>query len=253
MNIPASRKQRKTAMQIQRALRKDPNDIRSLLQLAAILGTTRPDLDQKRRVLHQVLTLEPSNRPAREMLFDMDRAEIGGDSTRLSLAVILTDPSPALPEPPLVLKYSIVHQLLVYLFIGFTVLIGLINLGEAESLVRWGVFLALLIVPLWYVSSIIELGDSGLRVSRLFGLVRAEVAWSDVREIKRAALGRGIKIINRAGKAVQVSEQVQGYPFILDILAQTRPDLFPRAENPGNGTQNASVATPWVVKTVNKM
>ena len=207
----------KATKRIQQALRKDPNDIGALLQLAAMLDPRKkPALDQKRRLLHRILHLEPKNREARRMLFEMDRAAIGGKTSRLSLAVILTGPSSStLPEAPLVLRYSIVRQLIVYLLIACMFLAGL-------GLV--GIFL---IIPLWFVSAAIEISDSGLTVSRLFGMVRSQILWREIRQVRSTTIGKGIKVINRKGKMVEISAQVHGYPFLLDILRQRRPDVFP--------------------------
>lgn len=216
MSITAPTNQHTAAKRIQRALKKDPNDIGSLLQWAAILGTgKKPDLLQKRKVLRHILSLEPTHPKACQMLFEMDRAAIGGNASRLSLAVLLTDPSSnALPEAPLILRYSIVRQLMVYLLIACMFLAGLSIVG------------ALLIIPLWFVSAVVEINDSGLTVSRLFGMVHSQIAWRDIRQVKSTALGQGIKVINRKGKVMEISAQVHGYPFLLDILRQRRPDLF---------------------------
>ena len=225
MNITDSLKQHKSTRQVQKALRKDPNDIRSLLTLAAMLGELpKPDLGQKRQVLHRVLSLEPANPTARAMLFAMDRAEIGGDVSRLSLAVILTEPSSSnVPATSLVLRYSLVHQILVYLFVAGTVFASLSALRDAVVLTAIAVFL---LIPLWFVSAVIEIRDTGLNVSRLFGLVHSEIAWNDIRECRPTIMGRGIRIISCEWKTLEVSAQVLGYPFILDILCQMRPDLF---------------------------
>lgn len=235
MDITNSNKPLQAARQIQRALKKNPNDIQALLQRAALLGTrTTADLAQKRKLLHHILSLEPANRTARAILLDMDRAEIGGDTSRLSLAVILTD-SENLPQAPLLLRYSIVHQLLVYLFITCTALLSLPFLRDAESLALVGALLVFQIIPLWFVSAVIGIGDASLSVSRLFGIVRSEITWGNIKEIRPTLMGHGVKIITRKGKTVEVSSQINGYPFILDILQQKRPDLFDVREAPWHG------------------
>lgn len=255
MNIADTRKQHKAAKRIQRALKKDPNDIEALFALAATLDSRKkPEADQKRKVLHQILSLEPYNREARDTLFEMDRAEIGGKRSRLSLATILTDPL-SLPEPPLTLRYSIVHRFLVYLFIICAVLLGLSSVRDIESLALVGALLLFLLIPTWFVSAVIEISDAGIHVSRLFGLARLQIPWRDIREARPTFMGRGIKIINCAGKAVEVSAQVQGYPFILDILHQMRPDLFhiPQGSQAEDGAQNPAAITPLVAKTADKI
>jgi hypothetical protein len=191
-----------------------------------MLGTgKKADRDKKRRLLRHILFLEPGHPEACQMLLEMDRAAIGGDPSRLSLALILQDPWLGnLPEAPLTLRYSIVHQLLAYLFMACTVLAGLSMVREMARLIIPGAFL---IIPLWFVSAVIEIGDSGLNVSRLFGIVRSEIGWRDIREVRPSVLGQGLIIIPRAGKTAEISARVHGYPFLIDILRQKRPDLFP--------------------------
>lgn len=226
MSIMNSINERKAARQTQRALRKDPNNIEALLQLATWLGTQKkPDLTQKRKVLHGILALEPGNSKARAMLFEMDCAEIGGDVSRLSVAVILTDPSSSnIAEQPLILRYSPVHQFLVYLLIAFTVAIGLSRVRNPQVLIAVGASLLLLIVLLWIVSVVVEISETGLRVSRVFGVARWEIAWRDIKAFNSHA--RGIKIITYKGNVVEISSQIIGYAAVLEILRQMRPDVF---------------------------
>jgi hypothetical protein len=89
---------------------------------------------------------------------------------------------------------------------------------------------AFLFMVLWFVSVVVELSDSSLHIARLFGMVRSEIPWREVRGVKPAALGQGIRITHHQGKTVVISAHINGYPFILDILQQKRPDLFPRTE-----------------------
>ena len=252
MSITVPTNQRKRLKRIQQALRKNPNDVEALLQLAAMLGTHKdPHLGQKRQVLHRILSLEPANRKAREMLLEMDRATIGGKSSRLSLAVILHSPSSNNPpEEPLTLRYSIVRQILVYLMIASMTFIGWGRIRDVGSLTGLGAFL---IVPLWFVSAAIELSDSGLKVSRLFGIVRSEIHWRDIRKVRSIALGKGIKIINHQGKAVEISAKIHGYPFLVDILRQKRPDLFHMDELTGtNDIPQNQILLSAVIKTAGK-
>jgi hypothetical protein len=210
-----------TVKRIQKALRRDPYSVELLLELADRL---KADPEETRRVLHRILSLEPGNRQAGARLLDLDRAEIGGDTSRLSQAVILTRPSSSdFPAPPLVLRYSFVHQILVYLFILCAVVAGLSTVREPLVLAALSAFL---LIPLWFISAVIEIGDAGLRVFRLFGLVRSRILWREIREWRPAFLGHGIRILGRTGKSLEVSSQIHGYPFILDILRQMRPDLF---------------------------
>ena len=253
MSIADTRKQRKAARRTQQALKKNPYDTEALLQLAYSLGSSdKPDRSQQRQVLRRILYLEPANRQARQMLFELDRATIGGDSSRLSAAVILPDPSSnELPERTLVLRYSLVHQLLVYLFVAGTVFAGLSIARDAEGLTVVGSLLLFLLIPLWFVSVVIELSSTGLKISRLFGLACWNVSWREIRECTPTILGHGIRVITCTGKVAEVSAQVNGYPFIVDILHQVRPDLFHRPEvaRRGEKLQRDITASSRIVQT----
>jgi hypothetical protein len=241
------------ARQVQQALRKDPNDIESLLRLAAMLGALRkPDLDQKRKVLHRVLSLEPANPQARQMLFEMDRAAIGGDPSRLSSAVILTSQAAGnLGEKPLVLRYSLVHQLLVYLLIAFTMFIMLSSIQDGEVLAVFAAFLVFLLIPLWFVSAVIEINDTELKVSRLFGVARTEIPWSEIKEFKSGVLGQGMKVISLDGRVMEISSQTMGYSSVIEILRQMRPDLFQVTNDftSGGAVQGSSSASGAQART----
>ena len=251
MSITATRNQRKAAKRIQQALRKNPYDTEALFQLACTLEThDRRDLPRKRQILHRILHLEPAHRQARQMLFELDRAMIGGNPSRLSAAVILTDPSAHdLPERTLILRYSIVYQILVYLFLVCSALASLSFVRDSRFLILVG---ACMILPLWFISAVIEINDSGLSVSRLFGLVHSAILWKEIRKYKQTALGPGIQLITDRGKSIRVSAQIQGYPFILDILQQMRPDLFHTAESArtGDRSQDGPAVTSPAIKTV---
>ena len=251
MSITATRNQRKAAKRIQQALRKNPYDTEALFQLACTLEThDRRDLPRKRQILHRILHLEPAHRQARQMLFELDRAMIGGNPSRLSAAVILTDPSAHdLPERTLILRYSIVYQILVYLFLVCSALASLSFVRDSRFLILVG---ACMILPLWFISAVIEITDSGLSVSRLFGMVHSAIPWKEIREYKQTAMGPGIQLITDRGISIKVSAQIQGYPFILDILQQMRPDLFHTAETArtGNIPQDGPTGTSVAIKTV---
>lgn len=217
-----------TAKRVQRRLRKDPHDIEALLQLADLLGAlTNPDLKEKRKVLQHILLLEPANPDARQMLFEMDRAAIGGDPSRLSAAVMLTEPvTSPIAEKPLRLRYSIIHQFLVYVLFAFTTFLTWNSIQKPEVLAVFAAFLLFLLIPVWFVSVVIEIGDSELNISRLFGVVRSEIPWNEIEEFRSSPMGQGIKIITREGKVAEISAQIMGYSSVIEILRQKRPDLF---------------------------
>lgn len=220
------------AKRIQKALKTNPKDVDSLLKLAALLDKEPED---KRRLLTHILSLDPVNKAAREMLFEMDRAEMsGGHSQTASPSISTTQhPAPASArssnaelEEPLVFSYSIVHQILVLLLIAITVSIALSAIRDTEVFIVMVAFLLLLIIPLWFVSLVVEISSSGIKVARLFGIARWEIPWSEIEKIKPNAMGQGIKIITNEGKVVEISSQIHGYPAIVETLLRLRPDLF---------------------------
>jgi hypothetical protein len=217
-----------TAKQVQHRLRKDPNDIEALLQLAVMPETLKePDLNQKRKVLHRVLALEPANRQARQILFEMDRAAIGGDVSRLSAAVILT-PQPLIgsSETPLKLRYSIVYQILVYAFLAFSILLLFMAAGEWEGFGVFAVPFLLLLIPVWFISAILEISDSGLSLSRLFGVYRREMEWKEIEQIWPAPMGTGMRLTGTDGRSLTISSQMNEYSSVVEILRNARSDLF---------------------------
>src|ERR1043165_10012372 len=89
----------KEAKRLQQALRKNPNDIASLLKLAVKLK----DQELKRKILNRVLRLDPVNQAARDMLLKMDRAELSGGvspSRHASISTISNSPAIGSREHP---------------------------------------------------------------------------------------------------------------------------------------------------------
>lgn len=228
MSITNSLHRLNTAQQLRQKLDRDPSNVAALLETAAMLGTfSETDLELKRKVLKRVLFLEPANPKARQMLFEMDRAEIGGEASRLSAAVILTDPSSNdLLEKPLKLRYSILHQFLVYPVVAFTMLLMFMAFGEWDVFFVFTAFLFVLLVPIWFVSAVLEVGNSSIRLSRWFGVYRREMEWSEIETIQPAIMGVGLKLTAGDGRSVSISSQMHGYSSFVEILRQRRPNLF---------------------------
>jgi hypothetical protein len=189
------------------------------------------------------------------MLFEMDRAAIGGDSSRLSAAVMLTDPpTNTIAEKPLRLRYSLIHQFLVYLLVAFTIFLVLSNLREPEALAVFVAFLVFLLIPIWFVSVVIEISDTELSIYRLFGVSRTEISWNDIKEYKSIALGQGVRVITNDGRVVELSAQIMGYSSLIEILRQMRPDLFGimSGSTPGMTQQDGSAVSAARAKIFQK-
>lgn len=72
MNAPNSHDDDKEARRRQQTQRKIQKDIRALFRAAA----KQKDGDVKRRILDRILLLDPANSSARDMLLELDQAEI---------------------------------------------------------------------------------------------------------------------------------------------------------------------------------
>lgn len=127
---------------------------------------------------------------------------------------------------PLVFRYSIIHQLLVYSVIAGTVFLAWSGLQEGQVPLICGAFLALLLIPLWFVSAVAEVDNSGITLRRLYGIHRRTVEWAEIRTIKPALMGVGMKLTTAEGAAVSISSQLHGYPALVEVLRRSRPDLF---------------------------
>jgi len=142
-------------------------------------------------------------------------------------------------EKMLVLRYSLWLQGLLYLFIAFTLYITLqaLQKGDAEVLLVLGAFLLLLLIPLWFVTAVVKVSASGIQATRLFGIARWEIPWEELETIRPNTLGVGIKIITKSAKVLEISSQLHGYPAIVEILRQLRPDLFDGIGSSSSGTK----------------
>ena len=223
------------AKRVQRTLRANPNDIDALEKLAAML-IKEPEL--KRGVLNRILSLDPVNKTAREMLLEMDRAEMGGGhsqtvapaiSTAQHSAPVSTRSSNDQLEKPLVSRYSIIHQILIYPLILFSILFMFQALGDWDAFIFFTGFFLLLLIPVWFVSAVVEVSNSGIKLTRLFGMYCREVAWTEINRIEPAIMGVGMKLTTIEGISVTISSQMYGYSTIVEILRRMRPDLFDTA------------------------
>jgi hypothetical protein len=221
------------AKRMQQTLRKNANDIGALVTLAAFL---KDDPELKRKTLNRILSLDPVNKPARDMLLEMDRAEIIGGSTQSILAVpILQAPIPApghsLSDPlekPLVFRYSIIPRVLMYpvMVLSVFALFLAIQMGEVEGLVCFGIPSLMLLFPVWFVSAVVVVDNSSLKLTRLYGVYRREIEWNDIESIQPYDMGAGMRLTSREGKSVTFSSQMTRYPAIVEMLSKVRPDLF---------------------------
>jgi hypothetical protein len=218
----------------------NPSNIDALLALASL--TDEPT--SKRKVLNRVLSLEATNKTARDMMLELDRAEIHSYRSQVApstptMAQSLS-PSPvsapiSAPEKlspaaqkPMVFRYSTVWLVALYLFSAFFCCMGLLVASQNVVNSLPTLVLALLFgLSALSVSSKVEVSDTGIRTGTL--LSSAEIRWNDIASIKPSSTKRRLELVSNTGESVKVSTQVKGYNMIVELLRQKRPDLFTAA------------------------
>lgn len=155
-------------------------------------------------------------------------------------AVPRSVPNPRL-EKPLVFKYPLFWRILMYLSLAFFACIGLIvaPLNVVNSLPFFLLALAMGLVIMAF-SPKVEISETGIRASSLFS--SSEARWSDIKSMKSGGMSQRLDLHKSDGQVVKVSAQVSGYPRIVEIIRQKRPDLFGMAVSSptGGGNQFAS-------------
>ena len=229
---------------IKQILSSNPNDIEALLVLAHILD----EPIRKRQILNRVLSLAPTNKPAREMLLEMDRAEMSAYRPPLKpaplsvaehqlqpAAAVQQDsssyplkPSSPAAEKPLVFRPSVVWLVILYLFTAFFCCGGILVLNQSIGTSFVALAAALLFgLTALSLSSKIEVTGAGIRSSTLLG--SSQIKWDDIARIKSNSMRKKLELVSNKGKSVSISTQVNGYPAVVEILRQKRPDLFGEA------------------------
>ncbi len=218
---------------IQQALSLDPNDIDALLTLASLVE----EPTRKRQVLNRILSVEPTHKAARETLLEMDRAEMSAYRSQPTSAPVSTPPSrqPAAPassgsastptEKPLVFRYSTAWLAVLYLFTTLFCCAGLLvasqNIGNSLPSLALALLFGLSALS---ASSKVEVTQAGIRTSAW--LRSSAVQWEEIVQMQSNSFKRKLELRSRTGKTVNVSTQLKGYPVIVELLRQKRPDLF---------------------------
>lgn len=242
---------------IRQALASDAKDVDAWLVLSAIVDQE----DRKRQCLNRVLSLEPTNQIAREELLEMDRAAMGNFSSSPSTISQSAQPATALPsenpltsqknnvsssamreerprnssgsttiskgrEKPQVFRYPIYILVATYLIVFVFGCFSVLAIQETTAfLVSCGLFLVTLL-SVWIVSAKVEVGESGITTSRLFGLNKAQVNWAEIASVNSKAMGQVLELATKKGSSVKITSQVSGYSTIVRLLRERRPDLF---------------------------
>ena len=247
---------------IKQALSVDPYDIEMLLALATLVE----EPTRKRQVLNRVLSREPVNKTAREMLLEMDRAELSAyrlkpnpvsptptqnvsskpefvspSVSQPAAQVASTDsvlshptqPSSLNPEKPLVFGPSMVALVVLILLASVSCCGGLLlasqNMGRGLPSLALALLFGLSALSLW---SKVEVTGAGIRSSSLLG--STQVKWDEIASIKSNSMKRRLELISSNGRSVGISTQVKGYPKVIEILRQKRPDLFDESRLPAS-------------------
>jgi hypothetical protein len=219
-------------------LQTNPNDIDSWL----LLATLTEDSQRKRQCLNRVLSLDATNKTAREMMLEMDRAEINAYRTRPRPVVVPAaqsqpetshPPEASFPqrapavstEKPLVFRYSTGWLAVLYIFTTIFCCMGFLLASQSASSATPPFVLALLFgLTAISVSSKTEVKQNGIRTSSLLG--GSEMKWDEIASIKSNSMKRRLELTSNTGEQVNVSTQLKGYGVIIEMLRQKRPDLF---------------------------
>src|SRR5215207_5042960 len=221
---------------IKQALTVNPSDVDMLLAFATIVD----EPTRKRQILNRVLSLEATHKYAREMLLEMDRAELRAHRSQpVSAPVSIQQSKPQMaapsPEPaksplekPLVFRYSTVWLVVLYLFTTIFCCAGVLAATQSVGSSLPSLMLALLFgLTALSASSKVEVNQAAIRTSALFG--SHEIKWNEIAKVSSNPMRKKLELVSNQGKSVKVSTQVKGYPVLVELLRQKRPDLFSEA------------------------
>ena len=238
---------------LKQALNANPNDVDALLALASLVNEPM----RKRQVLNPVLSVEATNKAAREMLLETDRAEMSAFRSPAAPApsgMAVSQPVPPASQPgsppgksvsvpsekPLVFRYSTGWLIVLYLFATFFCCIGALVASQSVSSSIPPLMMGFLFgVSALAVSSKVEVTESGIKSSSWQG--SDHIKWDEIASIKPNSVKRKLELVSNKGKSVKVSTQVKGYGTIVELLRQKRPDLFDQAR-PAPVQQDLSTA-----------
>ena len=227
---------------IEQALHANPNDIEALLILATIVDQS----PLKRQILNRVLSLDATNKAAREMMLEMDRAEINSyrssstgdsasqaqsqlDASRSSQSSLPHKGSTISLDKPMQFRYPSALMAILYVFTTLSCCGSLwfATINITFSFPFLALFIAMTLVlgiNSLTVSCRVEANEKVIRVSSLLRSV--EMDWSEIANIKFDPLRRNLELSSTIGQLVTISTEMGGYKTIIEILRQKRSDLF---------------------------
>lgn len=240
---------------LKQAIAANQNDVDAWLVLSAVLDQS----ERKRQCLNRVLTLDPANKIAREEMLKLDRAAMANtvapqlnsppqerpvrnyysQAAILARADAQTVPPPVLSQPsqkpaalqkpvekPQVFRYPILILLATYLFAAMFFLFNILAIQDTSMVLGACMFSLMAFGAIWVVSAKVEVSGEGITSSSMYGLLKAHAKWDEIKSIKSAALGNTLNLVTADGSTVKVTSQVSGYPKIVTLLRERRPDLF---------------------------
>ena len=228
---------------IQQALHTNPRDVDALF----VLANLSEEPTHKRQALNRILTVEPTNKAAREMMLQMDRAEISPylhRSTGATAAQSQPDTAsssqshpPEKPfhislERPMLFRYPVAAMVILYVFTTLSCcgILWFATINISYSFPYFASFLAMTLVlgiTSLTVATRVEADKKGIQVSSLLRSV--EMNWSEIANIEFDSLRRNLEIRSTIGESATISTQINGYRTIVQLLQQERPDLFTEA------------------------
>jgi hypothetical protein len=142
-------------------------------------------------------------------------------------------------EKPLVFKFPLIWRILMYFCVVFFGCVGL--LVASQNIVNGLLFLVLAaLASLGAMTFLptVEVSDAGLRASGIFS--SAEIRWDEIAGLKSVPMKRRLELSSKTGQVVNVSTQVSGYPRIVELIRQRRPELFGATTAPASRSQYQS-------------
>lgn len=215
----------KAAELLKQVLDSNPNDIDALL----VLATLTEDGMRKRQILNRVLSLDTTNKTAREMSLEMDRAELRSYGASVDPTRSQSEPSKKRPdislEKPLVFQFSKAWWIVLYFFLMLSCCIGIsiatMKVSDSYPFIGMAIILA---IGALTVSSKVEVSEEGIRVSAMTG--KSEMKWDEIVSITPHPLRRNLELTSNVGESMLISTQIRGYRDIVDIIHLKRPDLY---------------------------
>lgn len=146
-------------------------------------------------------------------------------------------------EKPEVFKTSLFWRILMYFFIVFFGCLALLIASqEIASSLPFFLMAFLMGIGAMALSKKVEISETGLRASGV--LSSSEVRWSDIKSMKSSSMKQRLELVKSNGQVIKVSTQVSGYPRIVEIIRQKRPDLFGIAASGYEQAPSGSYGSP---------